>query len=111
MDAKLTIHQLPYVAGATNAHGNNKPGYGAQVARQVYGYAPPARTQESEPGRTLVIVGLEVYAPVFPVNNRDRFIIEGSTYEVEGDPSIWDKGPFGFTPGQTFRLQKVEGAR
>lgn len=106
-----TITHKPYLSDTEDAHGNPVPAYGDVIDRQVYGYGPPIRTQDAEPGGTQVIVGLDVYAPIFPVDDRDHFVIDGQEYSVEGEAGVWDNGPFGFSPGQSFRLKRVEGGR
>lgn len=98
-------------AGATDSHGNPVDEWAAAVDRAVYGYAPPATRAESEPGGTQVISHLEVYAPAFSVDHRDRFVVGGVTYEVAGEIGDWDKGPFGYAPGQVIGLKRVEGGR
>lgn len=104
-----TVGHCVYVPGAKNSHGNPVDTWLPPVDVQVYGYG--AATESTEPGGTRVIEGLEVFAPVFPVDSRDRFVVDGKLYDVDGDPSNWDKGPFGFEPGQSFRLIRVEGGR
>lgn len=106
-----TIQQKPYGAGEKNAHGNAAKQYGDPVVREVYGYGPPTRSTEAEPGGTQVIEGLDVYAPTFPVDARDLFVVDGIDYEVEGEPGVWDNGPFGFKPGQVIHLKRVRGGR
>lgn len=106
-----TIGLAAYQAGVEDAHGNPVDSWSDPVDVAVYGYGPPIRTQDSEPGGTQVIVGLDVYAPLFPVDDRDRFVISGLVYSVEGEAGDWNNGPFGFEPGQSFRLKRVEGGR
>jgi len=104
-----TIGHAVYTPGATDAHGNPVDAWAAAVDVQVYGYGPPARSQEAEPGGTQVITGLQVLAPVFAVDPRDRFVISGVTYEVVGEVGNWNNGPFGFAPGQQINLKRAEG--
>lgn len=106
-----TIGHKPYSSTGKDAHNNPVVVYGPVVPREVYGYGPPIRTQDSEPGGTQVIAGLDVYGPLFPVDPRDRFIVGGVEYMVEGEAGDWTNGPFGFEPGQSFRLKRVEGGR
>ncbi|HEY9265504.1 MAG TPA: hypothetical protein VIQ11_12960 [Mycobacterium sp.] len=106
-----TVSHKPYAVGGKDAHGNAVSRYGDPIERQVYGYGPPARSTEAEPGGTRVIEGLDVYGPTFAVDARDRFVIAGVEYEVEGEPGVWDNGPFGFKPGQVIHLKRVRGGR
>jgi hypothetical protein len=53
-----------------------------------------------------VVVTLELFAPARPVGDRDRFVVNGATYEVVGDPEDYDHGPFGFAPGMVVNLTR-----
>jgi hypothetical protein len=106
-----TVGQKPYTSTTKNAHGNDVVNYGAVITRPVYGYGPPTRTSDAEPGGTQVIDGLDVFAPVFPVDPRDLFVVDGIEYTVDGHADDWTKGPFGFSPGQVIHLKRVEGGR
>lgn len=106
-----TIGHAIYTPGAVDSHNNPKDDWAAPVDVLVYGYGPPIRTEEAEPGGTQVIQGIQVLAPTFPVDPRDRFVIDTLTYMVIGETAVWDNGPFGFEPGMTIRLRRVEGGR
>src|SRR4051812_39293409 len=103
------ILQKPYAAGEKNAHGNKAKEYGEPIEREVYGYGPPASTKNPEPGGTQVIEGLDVFAPIFPVDDKDLFVVDGDEYAVVGEAGDWTKGPFGYQPGQVIHLKRVEG--
>jgi hypothetical protein len=103
------IGHKPYASTTEDAHGNPVVTYGPTVQRAVYGYGPPIRTTDAEPGGTQVIEGLDVFSPLFAVDPRDLFVIDGHDYMVVGEVADWTKGPFGFNPGQSFRLKRVEG--
>ena len=103
-----TIGHAVYQAGAEDAHGNPVDSWADPVDVAVYGYGP--RTDSTEPGGTQVIVGLEVFAPEgLALSSRDRFVVDGLTYTVEGEVGDWTSGPFGFAPGVSFNLKRVEG--
>lgn len=106
-----TVYQKPYSSTTKNAHGNDVVNHGDPIPRPVYGYGPPSRTSEAEPGGTQVIDGLDVFGPIFPVDPRDLFVVEGTDYDVVGHADDWTKGPFGFLPGQVIHLKRVEGGR
>lgn len=107
-----TIGHAVYVAGATNSHGNPVDSWAAPVDVAVYGYGPPTRTQESEPGGTQVIQGLQIFAPPgLAVSAQDRFVVDGLTYEVEGEVGDWTHGPFRYAPGIVINVKRVEGGR
>lgn len=106
-----TIGHMVWSAGSVDAHGNPADTWAAAVNVLVYGYGPPAVRAETEPGGTQVISHLEVLAPTFTVDPRDRFVIDSVTYEVAGEPNVWDSGPFGYEPGMVVRLKRAEGGR
>lgn len=107
-----TISHLVWSAGAVDSHGNPVDTWAAPVDVDVYYYGPPTRIpNDPEPGGTQIIHDIEVGAPTFVVGSRDRFVIENRTYEVTGDPQVWDNGPFGYQPGMVVKLRKVEGGR
>lgn len=105
--AQVVGHEV-YQAGAEDPHGNPVDSWSAAVDVSVFGYGP--RTESTEPGGTQVIVGLQVFAPKgLAVSSKDRFVIDSLTYTVEGEIGDWTNGPFGFEPGISFNLKRVEG--
>lgn len=106
-----TIGHQVWSAGATDAHGNPVDQWADAVDVAVYGYGPPVRTEEAEQGGTQVVQGLQVLAPTFPVDPRDRFVIDSKVYEQIGESAVWDNGPFGFVPGMLLRVKRVQGGR
>lgn len=109
--AAQTIGHAIYTPGTVDAHGNPTDTWASPVDVQVYGYGPPAVRAEAEPGGTQVVSYIEVLAPVFPVDPRDRFVVASVTYEVLGEVNDWTSGPFGYGPGMVIRLKRVEGGR
>lgn len=104
-----TIGHAIYTPGAVDSHNNPKDDWAAPVDVDVYGIAP---TTSTEPGGTQTITGLTVYAaPGFALDPRDRFVHKATTWMVVGEEGDWTEGPFGFTPGVTFNLKRVEGGR
>lgn len=104
-----TVGHMVWSAGAVDSHNNPTNTWANPVNVAVYGYGPPAVRSEAEPAGTQVISHLEVLAPPFAVDPRDRFQIDGDTYEVSGRIGEWDNGPFGYEPGCVIRLKRVEG--
>lgn len=103
-----TIARSAWAPGAVDSHGNPVDTWADPVSVKVYGYGP--RFDSTEPGGTQVIVGLVIYAPpTMVVDPRDRFVVDGKTYVVDGELGDWTKGPFGFKPGITINLKRVEG--
>lgn len=104
-----TVGHKAYTPGAVDSHNNPVDAWADPVSVEVYGYGPPNRTPEAEPGGTQVIEGMQILAPVFAVDPRDQFVVDGDLFEVEGEVANWSHGPFGFQPGMTIQLKRVEG--
>lgn len=111
-----TIGHATYQPGVKGSHGNPVDAWAEPVDVQVYGYGPRTDTRgatgSNEPGGTQVVVGLEVYAPKgLAVDPRDRFVVDGKMYNVEGEIGDWSNGPYGFAPGIVIALKRAEGGR
>lgn len=102
---------LPYVAGPPDSHGNVTEGWADPITCSVYGWAPPAPSDEpEESGRAAVVSEVQVYAPPHvQVSPRDRVLLLGKTWEVVGYPNDYTHGPFGWQPGIVFVVRLVEG--
>ena len=108
-----SVQVLPFVEGGRDSHGNPIKSWGAPRKLTVMGWGPRGDGSSSEPrvpGREQVIVGLVLYTYPDPgITSRDRVAVNGITYEVEGEVGDWTTGPFGFEPGCTVALRRVEG--
>lgn len=101
---------LPHSDAAEDDYGNPVETYGAPVAWSVYGWGP-AGSREANGWQRQVTADLQVYGPRPPVaiNPRDRLVVAGETYDIEGKVEDYNHGPFGFTPGVVVNLTKVTG--
>lgn len=109
MDTPHTIGHRAYQAGAKDAHGNPVDTWAAPVTVNVYAIYP-RYAQEPEPDRPLVVVGLAVLAPpTVQIGPRDRVVIDGEEWDVEGDPGDWTRGPWDYAPGVEIVLKRAEG--
>jgi hypothetical protein len=105
-----TVDVLPYQGMTPDRLGNETPAWGLPVTKRVYGWAP-AGTDEVNGWRHNVTADLQVYGPPdFTAEPRDRMVVDGRTYEVEGEVEDFGHGPFGFNPGVRVNLRRVEGA-
>jgi hypothetical protein len=105
-----TVDILPYQGMTPDRFGNETPTWGLPVPKRVYGWAP-AGTDEVNGWRHDVTADLQVYAPPdFTAGPRDRVVVDGRTYEVEGEVEDFGHGPFSFNPGVRVNLRRVEGA-
>lgn len=105
--------RLPYVAGAVDPrYGNTTNSFGAGIDLPVYAVSPKQSVEPDEVGRRAIITGLTVYAPAGSViGARDRVLVAGKTYEVEGEQGSWTNNPHGsgFHDGIQFDLKRSEG--
>lgn len=101
-----TVQHLAYAGTVDDAHGNPTPGYGAPVDRAVFGWGAPQSAEPKTAGVESVVVDLQLFAPVFSVGAADRFVVDGKTFEVVGDPEDYTHGPFGYAPGMVVNLTR-----
>jgi hypothetical protein len=67
----------------------------------VYGYAPGANVEPERAGRDLSEVLWTVYAPAEGLpGERDRVVLEGAEYSVEGRPQDFSHDPWGNAVGE-----------
>lgn len=100
---------LPFVAGATDAHGNPIDGWGPPVTQPVHGWAGPSG-EPSERGRDAITWDLDLYAPAgFVVGPRDHVVLLGETYDVDGDVEDFTHGPYQSRGGLRVSLKRSEG--
>lgn len=103
----VTVHR--HSAGETDAHGNPVDSWVPDQAR-VYGWEVPRTAEPLRAGHDRVVVDLSMFVPPgFEVSAHDRVEINGLTYEVVGEFEDAGNGPFGFDPGGTVQLRRVEG--
>lgn len=99
-----TVDVLPYEAGAEDELGNPTDSWGAPVTKQVIAWAPGGGS-EVNGWRHVVTADLSVYAfPGFTCGSRDRMVVAGKTYEVEGD--VED-----YAIGVVVNLNRIEGSQ
>lgn len=103
----VALHH-PYIAGATDAHGNETEAWEvAAVSVPVYGWATPGSDTEINVRRTLVERDLDLYSPTNPFGPKDRVMLGGQMFEVVGYAEDYNHGPFGFTPGYRINLNRA----
>lgn len=104
-----TVEHLSYVGTTDDSHGNQIDTWAAPVTRAVYGWSAPQYVEPFIPGVQYVGVSLSIYAPSnFTVDDRDRFVVDGKTYEITGETEDYDHGPFGFDPGMVINCTRAE---
>ena len=108
MRACQRVEVITWSGGEADAHGNTVDAYAEPVPRYVYGWAPTSSTEPKTVGPNRVVVDLEVFSP-FTLQPKDRVVVHGRTYEVEGECEDWNHGPFGHRPGFVVNLRRVDG--
>lgn len=84
-------------------------GHADPVDKPVFGWGPPAPDDILRAEQTGTEAHLDVYCRVPFAKHRDKLIINGVEWDVEGDPDDYRHGPFGFTPGVRVRCKRVVG--
>lgn len=111
LPTRYTVGVRAFGAGEPgyDVHGNEVVSWGDPVTYPVYAIAPRTST-EPAPGRDEVVVGLSVYAPHgVPIGPRDRVVIDGEEWDVDGEIADYDRGPFGVSHGIVINLRRAEG--
>lgn len=71
---------------------------------------PGGSTEPLSPDRQSVVSDIEVaFPPGADVTARDRLIVRGGTYQVDGEPFDWRSPLSGWTPGLVARANRVVG--
>lgn len=112
IQANRTVGHRVYTEGAVNARNDATFTWAPAVDVAVYGWAPVSPTEEHDAGRNPVEIVLQLFGPadsLSAVGPRDRFVVDGATYEVEGAVENFNSGPFGYEPGVRINLKRVEG--
>jgi hypothetical protein len=106
-----SVQRVPYVGSVEDAHGNETETWGPAVALSgVYGFDPGSSSEPREPGHDRVIVEPSLYGPYgMPFVNRDRVIVRGQTYEVEGVVRQWKHMRSNREAGAVVTLRRVDG--
>lgn len=105
------MQRVPYVAGVADAHGNAADGWGAPVTLEgVYGFDPGSSSEPRLPGQDRVVVEPSLYGPFdMPFGPRDRAVVRGLAYEVEGEVRRWKHMRTGREAGAVVSLRRVDG--
>jgi hypothetical protein len=103
-----TVQHLPFVEGAEDAHGNPAETWADPVDVGIYAF-DPGSSSEPRDGQDRVIVAPTIYMPDDVVfGSRDRVVVRGKTYEVDGETREWRHPSFPFR-GNVATLRRVEG--
>lgn len=105
------VQRVPYVSGVVDAHGNETEGWGEPVTLSgVYGFDPGSSSEPRLPGQDRVVVEPSLYGPFdMPFLPRDRAVVRGLTYEVEGEVRRWRHMRSNREAGAVVSLRRVDG--
>lgn len=105
------VQRVPYLGTTENAHGNETASYGAAVTLTgEYGFDPGSSSEPRIAGQSRVIVEPTLYGPYgMPFLPRDRAIVRGATYEVDGEVRKWRHKRSNREVGAVVTLRKVSG--
>lgn len=106
-----TVGVRAFLSGVTDAHGNPVESWADPVDLAVHAIAPGSLEPPS-PNRDLSVISWTVLAPDGPglPGPRDRVVVLGREYTVEGEVKDWTHGPWRFeSAGVSFELKRVEG--
>jgi len=105
-----SVEHVPYVGAAEDAYGNETEGYGAPVTLYGFGFDPGSSSEPRQPGMDRVIVEPTLYGPFnMPFKPKDRVIVRGVTYEVEGVVRQWRNMFSNREAGGVVSLRRVDG--
>lgn len=109
-DTMQVTHE-PFLPGARDAHGDDVDAWGDPVQVPVYGVGPASQDEAIREQMTGVATRLTVYCSEGFASHRDRVTIPGdpAPFEVVGYPQNYNLGPFGWAPGFTIALRRVDG--
>lgn len=111
LKAMFTLQVRKYSSGSRDSHGNPVDVWADPVDWPVFGYGPGSNDEPNAVDRDRSDVLWTVYAPVGGIpNERDRVILDGVEYEVDGRPGDYSHSPFGRDVGQgVVKLKRIEG--
>ena len=108
----FTLGVRRFVDGAVDAHGNPVSSFAGPVGWLVWSLAPGANVEPGAANRDLSAVEWTVFAPAGgnAPGERDRVVVDGVEFEVEGRPADWTRSPFDRNVGGlSVMLRRVEG--
>jgi hypothetical protein len=105
-----TVQHLAFTAGAEDVHGNATGTWGAPVDVQVKAFDPGSSEEPRRSGQHRVVTTPQLFldaASVFAP--RDRVIVRGKTYEVDGETQEWRNPRRRRAKGNVVALRRVDG--
>ena len=105
------VSRVPYEGAAEDAYGNEAESWGSPVELVGrYGFDPGSSSEPRQPGMDRVIVEPTLYGPFdMPFLPKDKVIVRGLTYEVEGVVRQWRNMFSNREAGGVVSLRRVDG--
>lgn len=110
--ARHVLQVRRYTAATKDALGNDVPTFADPIDWPVRQVDPGAMSEPREPHRDASVVVFTVHANPHPntPTARDRVIVDGDEYAVNGHPKDWTRGPWrNPVAGIVVELRNVEG--
>lgn len=105
-----SVQRVPYVGLAEDVYGNETASYGAAVVLLGFGFDPGSTSEPRQPGMGRVIVEPTLYGPFnMPFQSRDRVVVRGLLYEVDGVVRQWRNYYSNREAGGVVNLRRVDG--
>lgn len=108
----FTVGHQVYSESGTGYGGLPTESWAPPASVPVYAIYPGTPGEDYEPGRNPAEIPLFLLGTsdaLGSVQPRDRFVVNGDTFEVDGAVENYNFGPFGFEPGVRVTLKRVEG--
>lgn len=92
----FTCGHQAYQAGDVNDHGNTRPGWADPVDVDCFWWTTSSAEPAFAPtgGQPAVSHTVLVVDAALAVDHRDRFIVDGVRYDVDGRPGDYNHGPW-----------------
>ena len=106
-----TVQFKAYQEGAEDSHGNPVESWASPVPSDGWGFDPGGSVESYGPGRDMVVTSPRLFrqSRAFLPGRRDRVIVRGREYAVDGDPADWRSPLTGWEPGIVVTLEVVSG--
>jgi len=105
-----SVEHVPYEGAGEDSYGNETEGYGPPVTLYGFGFDPGSSSEPRQPGMDRVIVEPTLYGPFdMPFLPKDKVIVRGLTYEVEGEVRQWRNMFSNREAGGVVTLRRVDG--
>ena len=90
-----TIGVKRWTQAGKDRHGNPVEAWADPAPVRVHAVAPRVSSEPDDPNRSVVVIGLEVYAPAgTQFGPHDRVVWGDEEFEVDGDIADWSRGPW-----------------